>query len=553
MTKRKALWIVATLGLLIAALFYFWPSDAPKQGPRVQAIESMAPRPTRLKAPDVVARAPAPIEAAHALAIEAKDAAQGRFIGQVRSAGTHVPIANAELVFAHRGSAESVSADAEGAFAFEPSVLGRYRLAMASADGYFSYAPEWEQSPIALVAREQVSVEGIAVHLTAAIEYRGRVVDDQGQAVESAKVSISASSEAAMSAEETNLLSDGDGSFVFRARDFSLVRATRGTLTGVAVVDQAVQVSRKLTIVLEADDKVRPSLPQTAHDGGDEEREAGQASIRGFVVDSEGNPVPAFNLMLTQRSGIASRSLAGRAIFDSRGEFQFDNLLPGSYRVDVAASGRAMSSGEALAEIGGGPPVTITLGQGASVFGKVIDSESKAALQLAKVSVESSFGGGNSARPMLVSVVTDEDGNFELRGLRAGRRSVVVSAAQHNTKIVSALEVVEGERTGPLQIEMAAVADGEEPRTDLVGIGVILGQEEDGMLVRGLIAGGAAADAGMLDKDIIVAIDGKTVVELGWDDAIQRIRGPVGSQVTLRLRRQSEGISVVVTRKAIRN
>jgi hypothetical protein len=493
------------------------------------------------------------MEAAHAVASEAKDAARGRFTGQVRSAGSNAPIPGAELVFSYRGSAESATANADGVFTFEPSVLGPYQLAMASAQGFFSYAPEWEQSPIALVAREHVSVEGIVVYLTPAIDYRGRAIDGEGRPIGGARVSISTSSEAVMSAEEANIESDTDGSFVFHARDFSLLRATKGELFGQAVVDQAVQISHELVVVLEMDGKDRSEQLRAAHGGGDEEEVEGSASIRGFVVDTEGEPVPAFNLMLTRKAGIANRAVAQRAIFDGRGEFQFDGLEPGSYRVHVAASNRAMSSADALAEIGGGPPVRISLGSGASVFGKVIDVESQAPLALAKVSIEGSFGGGNSARPMVVSAVTDDDGQFELRGLRAGRRSVVVAAAGHHTKIVSALQIVDGERTGPLQVELAAVAEGEEPRLDLAGIGVILGQQEDGMLVRGLIDGGGAADAGLLAEDVIVAIDGTSVVELGWDDAIQRIRGPVGSQVSLRLRRQSDELAVVVTRKAIRN
>jgi hypothetical protein len=493
------------------------------------------------------------MEAAHAVSSDAADAAKGRFRGQVRSAGSNALIANAELVFSHRGAAESVTADAAGTFNFEPSMLGTYQLAMASAEGFFSYAPEWEQSPIALVAREQVSVDGIVVYLTPAIDYRGRVVNEQGHAVPGAKVSISTSAEAAMSAEETNLESDKDGSFVFHARDFSMVHVAKGELEGQAMVDQAVQISHKMVIVLGTKGESRSGPVRLAHGDDAAQQEPGQASIRGSVVDSEGAPVPAFNVMLTKKAGIANRAVAQQAIFDGRGEFRFDALAEGSYRVHVASSGRAMKSADAVAEIGGGPPLRISLGSGASVYGTVIDSESKEALALAKVSVESSFGGGNSARPMVVSAVTDDEGNFELRGLQAGRRSVVVAPAQHHTKIVSALEIAEGERTGPVQVELAPVADGEEPRLDLAGIGVMLSQQGDGMLVIKLIDGGGGGDAGMLPKDLIVAIDGKDVVDLGWDDAIQRIRGPVGSQVALRLRRQSEELSVVVTRKAIRN
>jgi hypothetical protein len=444
-----------------------------------------------------------------------------------------------------------VSADASGVFVFEPSALGDYQLAMASAPGFFAYAPEWEQSPIALVARPELSVDGIVVYLTPAIDYQGRVVDAAGQPVAGATVTISSSSEAVMSAEESRVRSDDQGRFVFNARDFSIVHAVKGEERGSALVGPAVQISRKLVVTLGAG----PDGSQVwrgAH-GGEQEAPEGDASLRGRVVDSEGQAVPAFNVMLTEKAGIGNRILGQRAIFDGRGRFEFGGIPTGAYMVHIAAAGWAMKSADGVAAVGGGTELRVTLGKGASVFGRVTDSESGEPLGLAKVSMENSFGGGASAMPMLVSAVSDEEGNFELAGLKPGRRSVVASASQHHTKIVSALNVEEGTRVGPLEIALGPVKEGEVPRLDLAGIGVMLGQAEGAMLVRDLIAGGGAAEAGMKAEDLIVAIEGDAVSDLGWDDAIQRIRGPVGSQVHLQLRRGQGEFSLVVTRKAIRN
>jgi S1-C subfamily serine protease len=167
--------------------------------------------------------------------------------------------------------------------------------------------------------------------------------------------------------------------------------------------------------------------------------------------------------------------------------------------------------------------------------------------------MEGSFGSGSSARPMMVSAVSDDQGEFELRGLQPGRRSVLVAASKHHTKIVSALQVVAGERTGPLRVELSTVAEGDTPRLELAGIGVVLGQVKDGLLVRDVIAEGGAAEAGILPGDIIVGIESKEVSDLGWDDSIQQIRGPVGSVVQLSLQRELEELELAVPRRAIRN
>jgi hypothetical protein len=482
---------------------------------------------------------------------EVDDAEHGRFLGRVLNAGSGAPVPGAELVFSHEGSAESITADAHGNFRFTPAAQGAYQLAMASAPNFFAYAPEWEQSPIALVARPGLQVEGIDVYLTPAIDYQGRVVDQTGEPVVGARISISSSREAAMSDEEDALRSDAKGEFMFHARDFSMLIAKHEKGEGRALVDRAVQISHRLDIVIGQGPVLPPNA--RAHQGEEEEEEdAGRAWIRGKVVDAHGQAIPAFNVMLSRQSGLSSRPVAQRAVFDGAGTFRFDGLSEGPYRVHVTASGWAMQSAGAVAKETGGEPVTLELSKGASVYGKVLDEVSREPLSLAKVSLESSFGGGNSARPMLVSAVTNEEGEFELSGLRPGRRSVYVAAANHHTRIVSALEISDGARVGPLEVELAPVAEGDKPRLELAGIGVMLGAEEEGMLVRDLIGGGGAEEAGVLPEDLILAIDGKKVSELGWDDSIQSIRGPVGTQVQLRLRRGEEELVLMVTRRSIR-
>ena len=248
---------------------------------------------------------------------QTEDAPRGRFVGQVLNAASNEPVPGAELVFSHAGAAETVGADPRGRFRFEPSSIGSYQLAAVSAEGFFSYAPQWQQSPISLVARRGLQVEGIVVYLAPALRYQGRVVRQGGEAIAGARIRVSESREAVLSGEEESLLSDSEGRFVFNAREFSVVHAQFEEEEGEALVDEDVQISKKLEIVLGTD------LAGRFHAGeANMLREEGDASLRGNVVSSEG-PVPAFNVMLTRTSGLAKVTVAQKAIFDGQGEFEF--------------------------------------------------------------------------------------------------------------------------------------------------------------------------------------------------------------------------------------
>ena len=86
---------------------------------------------------------------------------------------------------------------------------------------------------------------------------------------------------------------------------------------------------------------------------------------------------------------------------------------------------------------------------------------------------------------------------------------------------------------GPLTIDLAKTAPGEEPTTEFVGIAAVLGARPEGMLVLSVTPGGGAADAGLVAGDIVLAIDGQSVEQLGFVGSIQMIRGPEDSFVTL--------------------
>jgi len=85
------------------------------------------------------------------------------------------------------------------------------------------------------------------------------------------------------------------------------------------------------------------------------------------------------------------------------------------------------------------------------------------------------------------------------------------------------------------------------------GIGAELGKDaNNNIVVIAPLSGYPAEKAGLRPKDIIVAVDGKSTADLTISQAVDKIRGPKGSIVTLKVvRANSEQLSFKITRDTI--
>ena len=79
------------------------------------------------------------------------------------------------------------------------------------------------------------------------------------------------------------------------------------------------------------------------------------------------------------------------------------------------------------------------------------------------------------------------------------------------------------------------------------GIGNTTQPKGEGLLVTSLVENGPAQRAGLQVGDIILAIDGPSVSDLPYDEALNRIRGPKGVAVTLSVLRPGIDAPVDVT------
>lgn len=84
------------------------------------------------------------------------------------------------------------------------------------------------------------------------------------------------------------------------------------------------------------------------------------------------------------------------------------------------------------------------------------------------------------------------------------------------------------------------------------GIGAELGQKESQIIVIAPINGSPAQKAGIVAGDIILAVDGKSIANWTINQAVEKIRGPKGTSVTLTVgQKDKEPRDVKITRDVI--
>jgi hypothetical protein len=284
------------------------------------------------------------------------------------------------------------------------------------------------------------------------------------------------------------------------------------------------------------------------------------ARIEGRVTDTNsGKPIAAFSVVASE-PGVARNIVGVVSVIDANGEFELGGLSPHrAYLLNAAARGYAVSN-EVTVTTGAEdePPasVEIALGSGATLSGSVLSADKSAPIAGARVTLEAAIGRASSPVPLIQGTDTDARGEFSLAGIAPGRRSVVVAASGYHRNVVGGLDVppTPGTALPPVVVRLSPLAAGEPQGVELVGIGLTLRPEETWLRVERVVPGGTAEQAGFAIGDRILAVEGVPVAELGMDGAIQRIRGPEGTAVSLLIQRvnAAQPTVVVVPRRRVR-
>jgi hypothetical protein len=255
-------------------------------------------------------------------------------------------------------------------------------------------------------------------------------------------------------------------------------------------------------------------------------------ALVGRVTEEGGAPVPALVVhVLKQHSGLEWLTFAQARFIDAEGQYFFRGLIPGRYRVQVVAAGfvpadRQVEVTEGAREV----RADVVLTRGARLEGKVVSAGSRAPIPGARVSVES--GMSADALAPLFDAVSGADGTFTLEGIPTQGISMTVSAASHNSRLIAGVQP-----SAPVLVELTPIEADAGPKVELVGIGAVLKARGDALVIGEVVPGGGAQAAGLVPGDEVLRIDGTPVTDLGFAGAIQRIRGPEGSQVMLSVRK----------------
>ena len=93
----------------------------------------------------------------------------------------------------------------------------------------------------------------------------------------------------------------------------------------------------------------------------------------------------------------------------------------------------------------------------------------------------------------------------------------------------------------------------EQMNNAYVGIGVTIVAEEEagGFRITEVTPGGPADQGGVQAQDVLTHVEGESVLDLGQDETVNRVRGEAGTTVTLTLERDGEPYDVTLTRGSV--
>lgn len=263
-------------------------------------------------------------------------------------------------------------------------------------------------------------------------------------------------------------------------------------------------------------------------------------------------------------------------IRDGSGETTF-TAEPGEWRFRVQIDGEELdgdSGGggdegalsaerrETVVTVAAAPPetrVTLRVRAPAQALGTVrgrIVGPDGAAVPGARISLlneSRDWGGARGARlDWRAAVRSDAAGRFVLQA-PPGTQKLFVYHPEFRTELATVVVPAEAETdAGVIRLDAGT---GASAVFEFSGIGAILSLDaRDRCQIRDVVAEGPAQRAGLRAKDVILQIDGAPLHGMSLGDAVDRIRGPVGTTVTLLVEREGnlEPFVIDVVREKIR-
>lgn len=413
-----------------------------------------------------------------------------------------------------------IPCDAEGGFAVGGLSPG-IKLVQAEAEGF-------SPSHVSRVRLSRGRPTYVVLHVTLAKGVGGHVVDRDGLPVAGIQVLVQPGSPGAKAAhlqQPLEQLTTPQGQFSFADVPIAPLLVTARTQTGNLSASRSGVAPGSYDLVL---------------------RLQGTGSIIGRVTDGlSGKPVRDFTVSVTHVQGTQGRvshRIGGGAlrVVSATGEFTLDNLVAGTYSLAFTAPGFGATTQAKLSVVEGHKTrANVVLNAGGSVAGVVVDRRG-VGLPGASIRVDTGWHGQPA--------VSDANGNFQVENVARGVRSLTASHTAYDTRIISGISIFPNQ-TAQVRVELSP-RKGKKPGLVFSGIGAVLSDRGGRITVLKTLDGSPAAVAGLLAGDVILTING--LQKGSFADAVEAIRGVVGTPVRLSLRRGKRTFEVDVIRDEVR-
>lgn len=419
------------------------------------------------------------------------------------------PVAGAEVrisVVGGDGPAgdHTVTSDDGGRFRFDRLAHGRASLEARGATGV--------SPPVVVTLQDGKSRTGLQLVLSGAAAVSGRVVDGKGAPVAGATV-VAVAAKSAIKPQPITTGADGGFLLDGLASGTRHVVQARHEGFAAAFARNVLPPAEGLELVLQ---------------------QAG--GVRGVVKGPGGSPVASFQVQVERfvaSDGMVRAGKAGSRFSAADGHFELDLVDPGQYDLVVTADGFAPARPPRVSvPAEGWADIQVELTGAARVSGRVTSGGQPV------VGARVAMSAGYEGPP----VFTDGQGRFTLFDVAPGRRSISASKSGMASAHKDDLEVRAG-ASAEVELELAAASG--KP----AGIGIVLARSSQARpLVSRVHAGSPAARAGVHQRDLLVAIDGVTTLDMAVDQATALLRGPAGSAVRLEVEREGRVVRFDIAR-----
>ncbi|MCP4869000.1 MAG: hypothetical protein GY898_09820 [Proteobacteria bacterium] len=238
---------------------------------------------------------------------------------------------------------------------------------------------------------------------------------------------------------------------------------------------------------------------------------------------------------------------------DREGRFLFRGLRPGRYRVRTAGVMRNTSSVDVIVRadaLQGTARLEVEIG--ARVGGIVLDHLGQPLGNYPVRVVGFDVGDGLNSLPPDVRVVqrTANDGHFHLEALPTGTVYLQAVSRKRGYSPAMAVAVQSGEVAHDLTLVVPDEGDVlTAARESGGGIGVRLDFTPRGPVIKSLIGGMAAEEAGLQVGDLLTTLGSRSTRFMSPQEFVDRCRGPVSSSLVVHVERDGEIRELTLVRR----